>query len=74
MEEMKFGPKDSEHPSVGEECRACGKPFMPGDFTTLVVLGPGDDEEARKRRDEGRPYNAVGIEVHWDCSMETDAR
>jgi hypothetical protein len=65
--ERKFGPKDADHPSVGKECPACHKPFEAGDYTTLVVLGPGGDEEARERAREGRPYNAVAAEVHWTC-------
>jgi hypothetical protein len=43
-----------------------------GDYTTIVALGPGDDEEAQRRRDAGRPYNAVAVEVHWDCSTQED--
>lgn len=39
MENMrKFGPKKADHPSVGEECRACREPFAAGDFTTLVHI------------------------------------
>lgn len=66
----KFGPKTADHPSVGTECPACHQAFLEGDFTTLVVLGPGDDEGARQRRDEGRPYTATATEVHWDCSTQ----
>jgi len=66
----KFGPKTADHPSIGELCPACKKPFKAGDYTTLVALGPGDSEESRKRAKEGRPYNAVAIEVHYDCSEE----
>jgi hypothetical protein len=64
----KFGPKTADHPSIGTECSACRKPFKAGDFTTLVVLGPGDDLEQQKRAREGRPYNAAAAEIHWDCS------
>jgi hypothetical protein len=64
----KFGPKKADHPSVGEECPACHVAFAEGDYTTLVVLGPGDDPEARQRASEGRAYNAVAAEVHWDCA------
>ncbi len=64
----KFGPKRADHLSVGELCPACRKPFAVGDFTTLIALGPGDDAESRERCQAGRPYNAVAIEVHWDCA------
>lgn len=67
----KFGPKGETHPTVGKECPACHQPFAEGDFTTLVSLGPGDDEDARKRRDQGRVYDAVAVEIHWDCSEQT---
>jgi hypothetical protein len=64
----RFGPKVADHPSIGKTCRACEVPFKAGDYTTLVMLGPGDDHEARARRDAGRPYTAVAIEVHWECA------
>jgi hypothetical protein len=62
-----FGPKPPDHPSVGRPCPACLQPFAAGDLTTLVTLGPGDDEDARERAREGRPYNAVAVEVHYAC-------
>lgn len=64
----KFGPKSVDHPSVGDVCPACKIPFKKGDYTTLVALGPGDDPEAQTRAREGRPYNAVAIEVHYACA------
>lgn len=64
----KLGPKQSNHPSIGQKCPACHKPFRQGDYTTLVTLGPGDDQEARERARAGRPYNAVALEVHWGCA------
>lgn len=63
----RFGPKAADHPSVGEPCPACRQPFEPGDYTTLVTLGPGDDPDARERERAGRPYNAVALEVHYAC-------
>lgn len=63
----KFGPKAPDHPSVGRPCPACHVAFRPGDYTGLVMLGPGGDEEARERARDGRPYNAVAVEVHWSC-------
>ncbi len=64
----KFGPKLADHPSIGELCQACKQPFVAGDFTALVALGPGDDEEQQQKAKEGRAYNAVAVEVHWSCS------
>jgi len=62
-----FGPKQVSDPSVSKPCPACSKPFAAGDWTTLVTLGPGADEEARERHLSGRAYNAVAIEVHFGC-------
>ena len=67
----KFGPKLADHPSIGELCLACRRPFAVGDYTTLVPIGPGDDTDGQDRRDEGRVYNAVAVEVHWECSPYT---
>jgi hypothetical protein len=64
----KFGPKTADHPSVGQECPACRVAFAEGDHTTLVVLGPGPDEESQQRARAGRVYNAVAAEVHWTCA------
>ena len=64
----KFGPKTKDHPSINELCPACKKPFKEGDYTTLIALGPGDDPEARQKAQTGKPYNAIAVEVHYDCS------
>lgn len=63
-----FGPKSADHPGVGRECPACHVAFAEGDYTTLVILGPGSDAEAQERARAGRPYNAVASEVHWTCA------
>lgn len=64
----RFEPLTPDHPSVGTECAACKRPFVEGDSTTLVPLGPGDDEEQQQRAREVRPYNAVASLVHWSCA------
>ena len=63
-----FGPKSGDHSTVGAECPACKKPFKAGDYTTLVSLGPGNDPDAQERARQGRPYNAVAVEVHASCA------
>jgi len=68
----KFGPKTEDHFSIGKDCPACHKPFKQGDYTTLIALGPGDDEEAQKKARTGRAYTAVGSEIHWECSAQQD--
>lgn len=63
----KFGPKKAE--MIGSAtCAACKKPFKAGDHTTLIPLGPGDDPVEQDRAKAGRAYNAVAVEVHWDCA------
>ncbi len=62
-----FGPKQADHPSVGNPCPACHVPFAAGAWTTLVMLGPGDSEDARERCLAGRAYNAVAVEAHYAC-------
>ncbi len=67
----KFGPKGLED-VVGRTCPACHQPFVVGDFTALVPLGPGADLEAQMRARAGLPYTAVAVEVHWDCAGATE--
>ncbi len=63
---MKFGPKSSDHPSVGETCLYCGEPFAVGDYTTLAATEPANEEE-RQRMLDGKRYTSSAIEVHWTC-------
>jgi hypothetical protein len=63
----KFAPLKLGHPLIGEICLACQKPFVAGDVTTLIALGPGDDPEAREKAKKRLPYSAVAVPVHWDC-------
>lgn len=65
---LKYGPKKADHPSIGKECKACHEEFKIGDITTLVTLGPGKDPEERAKSEAGKPYNAVAIEIHYDCA------
>lgn len=67
----RFGPKTADHPSItmGMRCEACKQPFKEGDYTTLICLGPGEDEEEREKARMGRPYNAVATEVHWAIKL-----
>lgn len=68
-----MGPKATHHPSIGNMCPACGKPFVYEDYTTLIPLGPGDSDESRERAREGRWFNAVAIEVHYTCATGSNA-
>jgi hypothetical protein len=69
----KFGPRPKfKDEDIRFPCPACNKHFVEGDYTTLIALGPGDDEEERRKRDAGGFYNAVCVEVHWDCAKRDD--
>lgn len=68
MTARKFGPKNADHPGVGNPCPACHIAFAEGDYTTLVMLGPGDDPEQRDKARLGLVYTAVAVEVHWSCA------
>lgn len=68
MRVRRFAGLKADHPLVGRECPACNKPFVPGDATTLIALGPGDRPEAQQRAREGRAYTAVAAPVHWACA------
>jgi hypothetical protein len=66
----KFGPRTAETVArdPGGTCLACKKTFKVGDYTALVVIGPGDDEEQRAKCKARQPYNAVAVEIHFDCA------
>ena len=64
----KMGPLELDHPLIGDLCPACNVPFKEGELVTLVVLGPGDDPEERKKAREGEPYHAVALPLHWACA------
>lgn len=61
----RFGPRRPDAPV--KECPGCRELLRAGQFTTLVVIGPGPDIEERAKARTGRAYNAVAIEAHWSC-------
>jgi len=65
----KFAPLAADHPLVtdGTLCAGCSKPFVAGDVTTIVAIGPGDDPEQQQRARQGKVYNAVGAVAHYAC-------
>ena len=65
----KFGPKCVNHPSIGTMCLICGKPFVEGDYTTLIDTQPADQEEKIKML-QGRAYTAEAEEVHYNCYIK----
>lgn len=62
------GPLPEGSPQLRQECPACKEPFRVGDYVTLVPLGPGYDPEQRRLAAEGRPYESVALEVHFECA------
>jgi hypothetical protein len=64
----KFGPKLPDSPSVGKKCLLCEKPYVAGDYTTLVSTGPDPaDPDAVRDYLLGRAYNSRAVEIHWHC-------
>ena len=66
--QKKYGPKTADNHSVGHECPACHKEFIAGDYTTVIALGPGDDEEEKQKARDGEDYISTAIEIHWACA------
>ena len=52
---MKYGPKSTLSPSIGDSCPMCDVRFISGDYTTLVRKDP-----------KGRLANDA-VEAHYDC-------
>lgn len=57
MKLMRFGPKRSLSPTLGDPCAVCRQPLVLGDYTTLV------------RRTKSGRYANDGAEVHWECAV-----
>ena len=71
----RYPPLDADHPAVatgGVRCPGCNVEFKTGDVITLIPIGPGDDEDARKMCQQGFDYNAVAIPAHWACVTGED--
>lgn len=62
------GPMKAEHALVGIPCPACDKLFKIGDHTALIKIGPGGSEVERRACRENRWYNAIYVQVHWECA------
>lgn len=66
-----MGPLRSEHPLYDAPCPACDEPLGNGETITVLVLGPGADQEAQKKCRSNRWFNAEGIALHAACSGGT---
>lgn len=64
----KIGPKIAGHPTIGGVCLLCQKAYVIGDYTTILPLGPGEEQESRILCRNGQPYEGLGVEVHWTCA------
>lgn len=62
-----LGPKPHDHPTLGLVCMVCGEPFVAGQETVAVPVGPLDASEAQAAR-EGQAFVAVGLEIHKSCA------
>ena len=68
MSEEKLGPMQTNDPMLGKMCVACQKLFQVGDYTTLIVVGPGDNPDEQLKCREGLNYRACALEVHYACA------
>jgi hypothetical protein len=48
-------------------CVGCEKSLLKGEEVTIILIGPGDDVEARKKAALGQAYNAIGRTAHVLC-------
>lgn len=63
----KFGPRVCDADKNEKPCAACDLPFLKGQYTVLVTLGPGADEKEQEKCLNGQFYNAVAVQCHWAC-------
>jgi hypothetical protein len=59
---MKYGPKSSASPTIGDPCPVCGVALAEGDYTALV------------RKSIKGKFSDDGVEVHWDCASTSGPR
>lgn len=62
-----FRPKMRKAKGFGY-CPACGLTLDPGQDTVYLPLGPGVDKEQQRVALKGEWYEAVALEIHWECS------
>jgi hypothetical protein len=56
-------------------CPGCFADFAPGEYVTLVVIGPGRDPEAQRKAAADQFYSAVAIPAHAACvGLPTEPR
>ncbi len=74
MRSRPFAPLPGDHPLIreGQTCAGCKQRFAVDDVTTLVGIGPGDDEAERARARAGGPYTCVSVPAHWACVTGSD--
>jgi hypothetical protein len=69
-----FDPLPATHPMIGKACAACDHEFIAGDITTIVPLGPADNQEARQKSAAGHYYVGVGVCVHFVCATGKETK
>ncbi len=69
-EHTKMGPLLPSHPLCRDmmKCPACHRVFKKGEYVTLILVGPGDDEEAQEKARKGQAYDGVAVPVHYTCA------
>lgn len=56
------------NPALGLSCPGCWRQFQVGEFAALIAIGPGADQDERRKAAAGLPYSAVAVPVHWVCA------
>lgn len=63
-------PLPSDHPLVTDAtamCPGCKERFLAGQRVSLVRIGPGNDEEQRRKARLGQVYIGVALPAHLAC-------
>jgi hypothetical protein len=68
-----MGPLQENDPLLAKQvpCYLCKQRFAPGDYVTMTITGPADEEEAKKAA-AGHAYTVTGQVIHWDCHIKKD--
>jgi hypothetical protein len=49
-------------------CIGCDKPFEVGQYMTILPVGPGGDEDDRRKAFRGGWYSCNGVPLHAECA------
>ena len=58
----------------GVACPSCNTSLQPGDFVTLVPVGPGPDPDRRRAARMSAPFDVASLIVCWPCVSGEEQR